>query len=79
MKTVTTREVQHHLAKVMQVVEGGEGVIITRRGEKVAKLIPIEREDTRSVSIPDFKGWRKSVGIPSSGGRNLVLEIREED
>lgn len=79
MKTVTTREAQHHLARVMQVVEAGEEVIITRRGKKVAKLIPILDKDDCSVSIPDFKNWRRSTGVPSSGGANTVIEIREED
>jgi len=38
MKTVTTREAQHHLAKVLALVEQGEEVVITRRGLKVARI-----------------------------------------
>ena len=42
MKTVTTREVQHHFSKVLEIVEAGEEVVITRRGEEVALITPIE-------------------------------------
>ncbi|NJR43551.1 MAG: type II toxin-antitoxin system prevent-host-death family antitoxin [Akkermansiaceae bacterium] len=38
VKTVTTREAQHHFSKVMEMVEAGEEIIITRRGKKVAQL-----------------------------------------
>ena len=41
---VSLRDANQHLARYVKVVEGGDEVIITRRGRPVAKLIPIEEE-----------------------------------
>lgn len=40
MKSVTVREAQHNLAKILKVVEGGETVEIMRRKVSVARLSP---------------------------------------
>lgn len=45
MKTATTREVQHHFSKVLDWVDAGEEVVITRRGKKVARVISMETEN----------------------------------
>ncbi len=64
MKTVTTREAQHHLARVLEYVEQGEKIIITRRGVKVAKLEPYHRPNPFKRSID----WKK-----------ILLEINPDD
>lgn len=40
MKSVTVREAQHNLAKILKTVEGGETVEIVRRKVPVARLSP---------------------------------------
>jgi antitoxin (DNA-binding transcriptional repressor) of toxin-antitoxin stability system len=40
MKSVTVREAQHNLAKILKAVEGGETVEIMRRRLPVARLSP---------------------------------------
>ena len=40
MKSVTIREAQHNLAKILKAVEGGETVEIVRRKVPVARLSP---------------------------------------
>lgn len=40
MKSVTVREAQHNLAKILKAVEGGETVEIVRRKVPVARLSP---------------------------------------
>ncbi len=40
MKSVTVREAQHNLAKILKEVEDGETVEILRRKAPVARLIP---------------------------------------
>jgi prevent-host-death family protein len=56
MKTVTTREAQHHLSKVLELVEAGEEVVITRRGEAVAKLTGVESENPLEREV-DWSSW----------------------
>lgn len=57
MKTATVREAQHHLSKLLDEVEKGEEIVLTRRGKRVGKLVPmeeIERPEKRKV---DWNAW----------------------
>ncbi|NJL27750.1 MAG: type II toxin-antitoxin system prevent-host-death family antitoxin [Thermoanaerobaculia bacterium] len=58
MKSVTTREAQHHLAKVLRTVARGEEVAITRRGKPVAKISPLGWADPASRTVD----WRQVLG-----------------
>lgn len=68
-------ETQHHLSRVLRVVESGQSVGITRRKQLVAKIIPMQTE----VELPDFVSrarriWGKSwQGAPSEA---LLDEVR---
>ena len=48
MVTVTVREVQHHLAALLERVERGESVEIRRRQRPVARLVPISDAEYRA-------------------------------
>ena len=63
MKTATTREVQHHFSRVLNWVDSGEEVVITRRGEKVARVVPIDQSDPfdREVNWADVLKGRTEV------------------
>lgn len=57
MKTATIREAQHHLSKLLDEVERGEEIILTRRGKQVGKLVPLENaEDPREKRI-NWAAW----------------------
>lgn len=51
MKTITTREAQHHLSKVLDMVDKGETVLITRRGKKSYKLQAFQDADLRNRKV----------------------------
>ena len=59
MKTVTVREAQHNLAKILKSVEGGETVEIVRRRTPVARLSPVPDLDSPST---DWDGHGDSLG-----------------
>jgi len=42
VKTVGIREAQTHFQQLAREVEQGEEVVITRRGRRVARMIPLE-------------------------------------
>ena len=81
MKTVTTREAQHHLSKVLEMVEAGEAVVITRRGKEIAKLTAVIEDDPREREV-DWASWvaeQKAVlGQMPDVGESPVLREREE-
>lgn len=41
MKSFNVRHIQHHLAAVLADVEGGEVIEVCRRGQPVARIVPI--------------------------------------
>jgi len=53
MKTVTVREAQHNLARILRDVEAGETVEIVRRKVRVARLSPISEPSQDRVDWGD--------------------------
>ena len=47
MLTVGTYEAKTHLPKLIERVENGETVLVTRHGKPVAKLVPAEQGASR--------------------------------
>jgi prevent-host-death family protein len=40
-------EAKTHLSRLLREIEAGEGVLITRRGRPVARLVPTESDEPR--------------------------------
>lgn len=74
MKTATIREAQHHLSELLEKLEDGEEIVITRRGKGVAKLVPVI--ESRNVVFPDFRKIRAKLGTERVNGPNEVLAQR---
>lgn len=77
MKTATIRDAQHHLSKLMEDVERGEEIILTRRGKQVARIVPMEVD--RKPVFPDFTNLRKALGTDKIAGPNEVIQQRGGD
>ena len=66
-------EAKTHLPRLLDAVEHGARITITRRGEAVAELIPVQRHskgETRAV-IAEFRKWRKEQGITWGKGMSI--------
>ncbi|MFI4985455.1 MAG: type II toxin-antitoxin system Phd/YefM family antitoxin [Solirubrobacterales bacterium] len=46
-KSVGVHEAKTHLSQLLEDVAAGEEVVITRRGEEVASLVPVRRPSAR--------------------------------
>ncbi len=82
MKTVTTREAQHHLSKVLKLVEAGEEVVITRRGKELAKLCPIDGRPASAQQVDwgeSIRRCQERLGDIPAVPENIVVELREEE
>ncbi len=68
-------EAKTHLAALLERVEKGETITITRRGVAVARLVPVDPvpRRTRKEVIEDLKNFRK---IPLDG--ITIRELIEE-
>jgi len=51
MTTVGVHEAKTHLSRLLQRVAAGEEVVITRSGEPVARLVPVERTPVRRLGL----------------------------
>lgn len=75
MSTVTLADAKAHLSHLLDQVETGEEVVITRRGLPVARILPIEKPKQSIKPLAEFRSrmprWRKSSAI-------LLREIRDE-
>lgn len=67
MKSASIRTVQHQLAAMIAEVEKGGEIVITRRNEPVARLMPVggapEKEGRNPAAVRAY--WRKRRLPPS--------------
>ncbi|MBA3417930.1 MAG: type II toxin-antitoxin system Phd/YefM family antitoxin [Geodermatophilaceae bacterium] len=52
-KSVGVHEAKTHLSRLLNAVALGEEVVITRRGEEVARLVPPARKRSRQFGIDE--------------------------
>lgn len=75
MGTVTLAEAKSHLSHLLDQVEAGEEVVITRRGQPVARISPVTKPKRPVKSLAEFRNrmprWRKSSA-------ELLREMRDE-
>lgn len=74
MKTATVADAKAHLSALLADVEAGRGgVVITRRGKPVARLVP--EPQSGGFGWPDLHDW---VSAPLTSSLT-VAEMRERD
>jgi prevent-host-death family protein len=77
--TVGNVEAKDHLATLLERVEAGETVVITRDGREIAHLVPAPpRTDRAGVSelIERWIGGRSAVRLGDQNARDLIREGR---
>jgi len=75
MKTATVADAKSRLSSLLDDVEAGEEVVITRRGRPVARLVP-EPSAAAAFDWEALRSW-VAAGPPASGA--TVAELREQD
>ncbi len=73
MRTATVADAKSHLSALLAEVEAGQGVVITRRGKPVARLVP-ELKST-GFDWSDLHNW--VAAAPLAG--LTVAQMREQD
>jgi antitoxin (DNA-binding transcriptional repressor) of toxin-antitoxin stability system len=75
MKTITIREAREGLSHPEQLFATDDEVIVTRRGEPVARILPIKSAKPKIRSLAAFRASQPFQGIPSEV---LIAEDRED-
>lgn len=76
--TVSVRELQQNLKRVMARIDRGETVEATRRRRPVARLTPV-RPSTAAVSWPDLEARTRVVfgtQVITPSGADVVIDDR---
>lgn len=73
MKTATVRELRNDYAKLLRRVQAGEEIVITRRGEPVARLIPEKTIVNRKVD------WTESPAFKRDRSKEPVLSAKRSE
>ena len=71
METATVRELRNHYTLLLTRVRAGEEIVITQRGEPVARLIPERSAEPRKVN------WAEAPEITRDRSLEPMLTAQE--
>jgi len=79
MRTIGAFEAKNRLSELLQTVENGEEVTITRHGRPVARLVPVGQSDRQKVreAIEWLKETRKERSLGGLNIKDLINEGRK--
>ena len=75
MQTVNIKEARKNLSSLLNRVESGEEIIITRRGNVIAKLVPTKQ----GGDLPSMKKFRSSIRSSEASLSRAVVDSREKE
>jgi prevent-host-death family protein len=77
MQTVTVKQARQELARLLDSVEQGQSVAITRRGRQVAQLVPPPAAGGRR--LPDMREFRATLHPRGKPLSQIVIERRRQE
>lgn len=75
MDAVNLADAKAHLSELVSKAEGGEETVIMRRGQPVAKLVPIAIPKKAFRSLADF---RATLPMARKSSADLIRQMRDE-
>ena len=74
MERVGIRQARQCLPDLINRVEAGEEIVITRHGKTVAKLVPLPAP---AKQLPSLEKFRCGIGDPGTPSARLLREERD--
>ena len=71
MQTATVQELQNHATRLLRRVQAGEEIVITERGESIARLVPEKPADLKKVN------WAESPAVTRDRTGERMLTAQE--
>jgi prevent-host-death family protein len=78
--TVGAYEAKTHLSELLDKVEAGEEITITKHGSPVARLVPVKKQtsvEERAAAITRMKKRRAGLSLGGLKVRDLINEGRK--
>lgn len=78
MKTIGTFEAKTHLSSLLEQVERGEEITITRHGKAIARLVPVGAVDRGGLTdtVGRLKAFRRGRRLGDVTAKELIEEGR---
>ena len=76
MLEVNVKEARSNLSSILDKVEQGEEIVITRRGKRVARITNL---DENPVPLKSLKKFREQIKIKGKSLSQTVITQREEE
>lgn len=76
MREYSSKVARSRLSDLLDLVESGDEITITRRGKTVARLVPNHHKALHLPPLTDFRATIRAKGKPLS---QLVRQLREEE
>jgi prevent-host-death family protein len=77
MDEVSVRELRNYGGQILDRVEGGESMTITRDGKPVARLIPLPTPRLTSTAL--LQRWRNVPAIDGDALRDDISQVLDLD
>jgi len=77
MGSVSMKEARERLSDLVRAAEHGETTVITRRGKRVARIMPTLGKPL--TGFPDLTEFRKSIKLKGKPMSKTVIEMRREE
>jgi len=77
MDTISLKDARKRLGKLVEAAERGESVVITRRGRRVARLVPEEKK--ARCGPPDLTAFRASISVKGKSLSQTVIDMRKRE
>jgi prevent-host-death family protein len=78
-KTVGAYEAKTHLSELLEKVEAGDEITITKHGAPVAKLVPVKKEtspEERAAAIKRIQALANGLSLGGLKIKDLISEGR---
>lgn len=83
MDAIRLSDAEGHLSDLVDRVEAGETVEITRNGKTVARLVPVEAEKPRTprkpIDIEALRALTASLPFDPTSAGDFVRRMRDEE
>jgi prevent-host-death family protein len=78
MLTVNLAQAKAHLSELLDKVEAGEEVTITRHGKPVARIRPV-LSPKQPLDLDGLAAFRASLPFQQRSSADVLRELRDED
>ncbi len=73
---INIKEARANFSSLINQVEGGQEVVIRRRGKEVARLVPPRGREKR---LPSLKKFRSSISVTGKPLSSEIVRLRQEE